>query len=107
MDVRFWTGSGAFESVCKRWRLSWYVASRQLPGLPSTQGKRARLRARLSSHAPASAPRAAICMAPGAVCNAAALLSSSRVEVRCAVGGDARLHLLLMACREHVPPHSS
>lgn len=46
------------------------------------QGKRARLRAKFSSHAASSTPRAAICMAPNAVTNAAALLSSSRTEVQ-------------------------
>ncbi len=46
------------------------------------QGKRARLRAKFSSHPPASAPRAAIAMTPTAVQNAANLLSSPRVEAR-------------------------
>lgn len=71
------------------------------------QGKRARLRARFSSHSPASAPRAAICMAPDAVCNAAALLSSSRVEVRCAAGSACMYLLLLPARCERAPHHLS
>ena len=45
------------------------------------QGKRARLRTKFLGHAAASAPRAAVSMAPGAVVNAANLLSSPRVEV--------------------------